>query len=92
MPPGAAAATPSVLATCRSGAPVSTSVSVAELLLGFGSMASGGGATVAVLTRSPVANGLIEATTVKTAVDPAGMSRVTSMFPVPLVGPVAPPV
>jgi hypothetical protein len=60
------------------------SVSVAVLLPVLVSAPPGGGLTVAVLTRVPVADGLIWATAVKMAV-PLG-SRVTGvkMLPVPL--------
>ena len=67
------------------------SVSVAELLPGVGSVSPDGTATVAVLTRLPVAAPEILQTAVKVAVPPTGKLTVAFILPAPLAGPVAPP-
>ena len=85
-------ATPSVLVIDRSAVGMSVSVSVAELLPGVGSVTPAGAATVAVLTRLPVADALIVAVTVNVAEAPTGRSTVALMLPLPLAGQVAPPV
>src|SRR5262249_22618068 len=78
-----------MLATTRSG--MSVSVSVAVLLAGVVSNNPGGGLTVAVLTKAPVAGGLSWATAVKMA-GPAG-SRGTGgeMLPMPVAAPTLEP-
>src|SRR5262245_48359586 len=70
-----------MLATTRSG--MSVSVSVAVLLAGLVSN-PGGGLTVAVLTKAPVADGLIWATAVKMAVPPGSRVTGVKMLPMPL--------
>src|SRR5262245_18809089 len=65
------------------------SVSVLLLLPGLGSVTSGGGITMAVLTRTPEPKGVTS--TVKMTVAPAGRSTVVARLPVPLVGPVTAP-
>src|SRR5262249_11403456 len=52
-PPGVAVVTPSVLVMERSAVPVIVSVSVAELLAGFGSVTPAGASTFAVLDNVP---------------------------------------
>src|SRR5262245_52769753 len=61
---------------------VRLSLSVALLLLGV--LSPGGVATVAVLVRAPVADGLICATAVKVAVPPGSKVTVVRMLPLPL--------
>src|SRR4029078_12482646 len=82
-PPCAMATTPSVLVIDKSAVAVNVSVSVALLLPGLVSMTPAGGATVAVLTRLPVALALMLATTVYVMVLPDGMLTVSLMFPAP---------
>ena len=55
-PPGVAVVTPSVLVIDRSAVALSVSLSVAELLPGFGSVTPPGAVTVAVLLSVPVAD------------------------------------
>src|SRR5436305_1294487 len=61
---------------------VRPSLSVAVLLPGV--LSPGGTATVAVLVRAPVADGLIWARAVKVAVPPGSRVTVVRMLPVPL--------
>jgi hypothetical protein len=55
-PPGVAVVTPSVLVIERSADAARVSLSVAELLAGFGSVTPPGAATVAVLLKIPLAD------------------------------------
>src|SRR5262245_16261555 len=70
----------------RSASCVMVSVSVAVLLLRLLSVSPAGGETVAVLTRVPVAVGLMLAEKVKVALPPTGRSTLVLNAPVPLVG------
>src|SRR4026208_719382 len=70
---------------------VNVSVSVAELLPGFGSVVPAGGVTVAVLTRVPVALADILQVTVKITEPPKGIFTDALILPEPEAGPVAPP-
>ena len=78
--------------TERSALGLAVSVSVAVSFAAIGSVVSTGGATVAVFVRSPVAEGLVWATTVYVMLPPAGMSTVSSSPPVPLAVKVVPAV
>jgi len=64
VPPAVTVATPSVLVIDRSALSLSVSVSVALLLPGVGSVTPDGAATVAVLTRLPLAPASIAQTAV----------------------------
>ena len=75
----------------RSAVGVIVSVSVAELLPGFGSVTPAGAATVAVLTSVPVAEADNVAVSVKVAVAPTGRLTAALMFPEPDAGHVPPP-
>src|SRR5262249_51045770 len=92
--PGTADRTPSDLVMARSAWGVSVSLSVALLLPGLGSVTPGGGATVAVLSRLPVAAGSIWTVKVKLTVAPTGRPAVAASAPLPPPGPrtAAPPV
>src|SRR5262245_51147750 len=70
----------------RSARGVSVFLSVALLLPGVGSVVAGGGLTVAVLVRGPVAEGLTWPVKRKVTVAPAGRSTVVARAPVPLLG------
>src|SRR5262245_14656195 len=83
--PGTAEVRPSSLVTARSAWGVSVSVSVAPVGV------PPGGVTVAVLTRSPVAEGLTWTVKVKVTVAPGGRVMVVARAPVPLAGPVTLP-
>src|SRR5215468_10022376 len=85
--PGTADRTPSVLVMARSAWGVRVSVSVALLLAGLGSVTPGGGLTVAVLTRVPVAEGSIWTVKVKVTVALTGRLTVAARAPLPLAGP-----
>src|SRR5579862_2778950 len=84
-------ALPSVLVIARSAVGLGVSVSVAELLAGFGSVTPAGTATVAVLTRLPVAvEGAVPITVKITELPaPAATFRVAARL---LPDPVAPAV
>src|SRR4051794_41879100 len=75
----------------RSAWGVSVSLSLALLSAGSGSVAPGGGVTVAVLTREPVAAGSTRTVKLKVTVAPTGRSTVVARGPVPLAGPGRPP-
>src|SRR5262245_47547554 len=75
----------------RSAWGVSASLSLALLLPGVGSVTPAGGATVAVLTRAPVADGLTCTVKVKLTVALTGRSTVVARAPRPLAGPVTLP-
>src|SRR6516165_7411665 len=81
--PGTADATPSVLVMDRSAWGVSVSVSVAVLSAGV--LSPGGTATMAVLVRLPVSDGLMVARAVKVTVPPGSKVTVVAMLPLPLV-------
>jgi hypothetical protein len=81
--PGTAELWPSVLVRDRPVCGVRASVSLAVLLPGV--VSPGGTATLAVLVRVPVADGLIWATAVKVAVPPGSRVTVVPMSPVPLL-------
>src|SRR6476469_9732376 len=85
--PGTAVVWPSVLVIDRSARGVSVSVSVGLLLVGSGSVSPGGGVTVAVLVRAPVADGLTWAVKLNVTVAPAGRLTAVASGPVPLAGP-----
>ena len=70
---------------------VSVSVSVAELLPGFGSLTPAGAVTVAVFDRLPVAPAAIAALTVYVTVPPAGRLTVSLILPDPAAVQVPPP-
>src|SRR5262245_48144979 len=89
--PGTADSVLSVLVTKRSAWGVRVLVSVSVLLPGSGSVAPGGGLTVAVLVRVPVAEGLTWTVKVKVTVAPTGRSTVVARAPTPLAGPVTLP-
>ena len=82
--PGTTEAIPSVLVIDRSAVGFNVSVSVAELFAGVGSVTPAGTATVAVLTRVPVAVATTVAEIVNVAVAPTGRSTVVAMLPLPL--------
>lgn len=88
--PGTSVADPSVLVIDRSAVGFKVSVSVAELFAGVGSVTPPGAATVAVLTRLPVADAEIVAETVNVAEPPTGRSTEALMSPLPLAGQAAP--
>src|SRR5205085_2041269 len=75
----------------RSAWGVSVSVSVTMLSVGSGSVTPAGGATVAVLTRLPVAEGLTRTVKVKVTVAPTGKLTVAARAPAPPLGPVTLP-
>src|SRR6516164_907658 len=75
----------------RSAWGVRVSVSVALLLAGLGSVTPAGGATLAVLSRVPVADGLIWTVKVKVTLAPTGRSTVVARAPLPPVGPLTLP-
>src|SRR5262245_60477310 len=75
----------------RSARGVRLSVSVAVLLPGVGSVTPAGGATVAVLTREPVADGLTWTVYVNVTVAPTGRLTVVARAPAPFAGPVTAP-
>src|SRR5262245_49092026 len=85
--PGTTSVTPLVLVIARSATGVRVLVSVAVLLPGVGSVTPGGGPTVAVLARVPVADGPIWTVKVNVTVAPAGRSTVVASAPVPPLGP-----
>src|SRR5579883_1899667 len=89
--PGTTDSTPLVLMIDRSDWGVRVSVSVALLLAGLGSVTPAGGVTVAVLTRSPVAEGSIWTVKVKVTLALTARSTVVDRAPAPLVGPVTVP-
>src|SRR5437763_1561421 len=74
----------------RSATGAGVSVSVALLLPGLGSVVPGGSDALVVLTRLPVALGLMAATTVKVAVPPTARLTLALMSPEPLAGPLEP--
>src|SRR5438105_4056066 len=71
VPPGTAVVTPSVFVMARLACGVRVSVSVAELLLAFGSVK--GPVPLAALASDPVADALIVQTDVYVTEDPTGM-------------------
>src|SRR5438874_95062 len=75
----------------RSAWGVSVSVSPSLLLAGSGSATPAGGATVAVLTRLPVADGSIWTVKVKVTVAPTGRFTVVARAALPVSGPVTVP-
>src|SRR6266436_4617242 len=89
--PGTALDWPSVFVIERSACGVRVSVSVAELLLGFGSVVPPGAATVAVLLRLPVAEALIVPVSAYVTLPPTGRCTVSLMVPVPLAAQIPPP-
>src|SRR5262245_13358455 len=78
--------TVSTLVMRRSDSGVKLSVSVAVLLFGLLSVSPAGGETVAVLTRVPVALGLMLAEKEKVTLAPTGRSTCVLRAPVPLLG------
>src|SRR5262245_14283706 len=70
----------------RSATCVMLSMSVAALLLRLLSVSPAGGVTVAVLTRVPVAVGLMLAEKEKVTLAPTGRSTLVLRAPVPLLG------
>lgn len=88
--PGTTEATPSVFVIDRSAVGVKVSVSVAELLAGVGSVTPEGGATVAVLTSVPVADGEIDPVTTNVTDAPDGRLTLELMLPLPPAGHVPP--
>jgi len=91
LPPGVAVVTLSVLMIDRSADAPSTSVSVAELLPGVGSVTPAGVATVAVLVNEPLADAEILQLAVYVMLPPAGRLAVSLMLPLPLAVHVPPP-
>ena len=89
--PGTSVAAPSVLVIDRFAVGTNVSVSVAELLPGVGSVTPAGGATVAVLTRLPVADADTVPVTVNVTDAPTGRFTDALMLPLPLAGHVPPP-
>src|SRR5437773_177024 len=89
--PGTAVAWPSVFVIERSAPGIKVSVSVAELLVGFGSVTPSGAATVAVLTRVPVADVLTVPVRVYVTVPPTGRFTVSLMLPDPFAMQLPPP-
>src|SRR5690242_14062742 len=81
LPPGVTDSTPLVLVMDRSDWGVSVSVSLAVSLSGLGSVTPAGGATVAMLVRSPVAEGLIWTVKLKVTVALTGRSTVVARAP-----------
>src|SRR5205085_12663482 len=77
--------------TFTSAPAVSVSESVADSLPGAESVTRAGSVAVAVLSRVPVAAGLIAAVTVYVTDPPAGIVSESLMLPAPAVAPVAPP-
>jgi hypothetical protein len=88
--PGTADAAPSVFVIDKSPVGVNVSVSVAELFAGVGSVTAAGTATVAVLTRLPVAIVEIVDVRVNVAVPPGASVTVALMLPLPEAGQVEP--
>src|SRR5579875_3320850 len=82
---------PSSLVMDRSDSGVRVSVSVAVSLVGLGSVTPGGGVTVAVLVRLPVAEGSMWTVKLKVTVALTGKSTVVARAPVPLLGPLTLP-
>ena len=91
MPPGVYVALPSVLTTASDTCALSASLSVAELLPGFGSVTPAGAATIAVFSSVPVAVGESVAVSVNVAVPPSGRFTEALMLPLPEAGQVPPP-
>src|SRR5262249_17820568 len=89
--PGTAEVTPSVLVRDRSARGVRVSVSVSVLSAGSGSVTPGGGGTVAVLARLPVADGSIRTVKVKVPLAPTGRLTVAARAPLPPDGPLTLP-
>src|SRR5271167_2109970 len=81
VPPGITEVTPSVLLIARSACGVNVSVSVALLLLRFGSVTPAGAAILAVLVIVPVALPATVALTVKVTLPPAGSVGTTMPAP-----------
>src|SRR5262245_4769363 len=75
----------------RSARGVRLSVSVAVLSVGSGSVTPGGGLTVAMLVREPVAEGSIWTVKLKVTLAPGGRLSVVARAPPPPVGPVTTP-
>ena len=78
------------MVTDRSTSGVSVSMSLAELFPGFGSVAAGGAATVAVLETDPEAEASTSAVTVNVAVPPAIRLTMLLMLPTPAAGQLPP--
>jgi hypothetical protein len=91
LPPGIAASIPSVLVMDRSAWGVSASVSMALSLPGVGSVTPSGGATVAVLTRVPVAEGSTWTVKRKVTLALTGRLTVVARSPAPSAGPMTVP-
>src|SRR5262245_19456778 len=89
-PPGVAVGAPSVLVTPKSAWGVNTSVSVAVLLPGTGSVTPAGTDAVAVLESATVAVGVMVPVAVNVTTPDGGTVTAAEMFPDPLAGQVAP--
>jgi hypothetical protein len=89
--PGTAVVCPSVFVIERSAWAVSVSVSVAELLAGFGSVTPTEGITVAVLVRLPVADALMVPVSLYTTLPPTGTFTASLMLPDPATVQLPPP-